>query len=214
MNVKTSQPKYTGSKPLENTISALNKKQIRNLNRRFERGPYLRKTIADYPVLHAYLSKVFREAQKQLLQGVTVKLTLGQPWILAAPNTYQQVDAGFWLERVGAYRIDSCDASTQCLSLKVSIPKKKDGFYPDDFVLQTTQSMCQIYVSDKGKLTYIDLIFNTKPPGFIRELARYFSMGGPSARRKLRNRIKCMEEEPDSTFLSPIKFSRAKAVYI
>ncbi|MBJ6802759.1 hypothetical protein [Geomonas propionica] len=191
------------------STSGLTKKQIRSQNRRFELGVYHKITIRDYPVLHTYLSNVFAEAHRQLLQGITVKLTLGQPWILAAPNTHQQVDVGFWLERVGAYRIDSCDASTQCLSLKVSIPKKKDVFYPDDFVLSTTQSMCQIYVSEKGKLAYIDLILNTKPPRFMRELARDFSMGGPCARRKLRDRIKCIGEEPDATFGSRITFSRS-----
>lgn len=190
----------------------LTKKQIRNLNRRFGLGVYRKRTIADYPVLHAYLAKVFEGAHNQLLAGTAVKLTLGQPWILNMPRMYERVITELWLERIGAYRIEACDASTQYVSLKVGLPDKKDIFYPDDFVVLTSHATCQIYVSDKGKLGYIDLHFNTRSPTFIRVLARNFSLGGRCARQKLRKRIRHLGEEPDDTFLAPIKFGRAVTI--
>ncbi|MBU5639076.1 hypothetical protein KOM00_20345 [Geomonas sp. Red69] len=192
----------------------MTKKEIRSMNRSHELGPYRKKTLADYPVLHAFLANVLAEAQNQLLQRISVKLTLGEAWLLNPPGTYQQTDSDFWLERVGAYRIDACDASLQCVTLIVSLPQKRDVFYPDEFVILTSQSTLQIYVCGKGKLASIDLVWSTKSPRFVRDLARDFSLGGRCARRKLRDSIRFIGEEPDATFLAPITFGRAATIHV
>ena len=42
------------------------RKQTRNLNRRFELGVYRKKTIADYPLLHAFLANLLGGAHDPL----------------------------------------------------------------------------------------------------------------------------------------------------
>jgi hypothetical protein len=199
---------------LDSAVSQLTKKQTKNINRRFELGVYRKKAIADYPVLLRYLVNAIGGAHDRFLHGDPAKLTLGHQWILDSPRIDAPVDDDFWVNKIGCYRVENSVAYKDFVHLHVDLRERKDIFYPDDYILLTPQATCQISVCSKGRLEYIDIILNTKPPQFIRELARQFPMNGPYARRKLRKEIRLLGEEPDETFLAPFSFGSAIAIYL
>lgn len=183
--------------------------QVRNLNRTFGLGGNERKYIRDYPVLHIYLANILGAAHEEAQRGNCVKLGLGRHQILNDDHIDSGFNADFWIDKLGDYKIVSCYASIYIISLDLASPDKGDIFDPDHFVLLTYVGQCEFQIFENGAIGFINLHQGKKQPKFINELLLDFPSKEPKYREELIQEIKRIGEEPDESYLAPIKLGKA-----
>jgi hypothetical protein len=191
----------------------LTKRQVRKLNKSFGLGVFRKKYVQDYSVLNRFLANVFGTAHHQIVCGNHVKHGFMGPEIISSDKNLLADCPDFWASKLGGYEIedvhvyasDKIDQGSS-ISLYLKSRNHSDVFIPDNYVLMLPGTTFNILVSDNGTLSSIWLIFESKPPSFLKEFARDFRLKGPSYREKLRRQIKRAGTLPDAQLLKSVRF--------